>query len=237
MFTRVKHRSRHNLRLVKMLARSINGEHSPRLFHIQPFLFSSRRLCEEHESPQSLSGSASENSEKADLFMPKSANFTTKGTICPEVPALLASLAQRNIKISTLSGDHPAAVQRIAATLFILRGHDTSQLLPAARYIRALLARGARVLFCGDGTNDSVVLAQADIGVHMPSKASGTGAADSMLIRPLLNGIRAPRLSDVVHRRIVLNFAWAVFENTVAILFTAGAFLDAHWRTQSWKIS
>lgn len=78
-------------------------------------------------------------------------------TICLEVPALLASLAQRNIKISTLSGDHPAAVQRIAATLFILRGHDTSQLPPRGqvyprpagpRRTRALLRRRHERLRC-----------------------------------------------------------------------------------------
>ena len=82
--------------------------------------------------------------------------------------------------------------------------------------------------------NDSVALAQADIGVHMPSDASAAGAgaaassaAHAVLTRPSLDGVRALLgLSDAVHRRIVLNFAWAAVYNTVAILFATGAFVD-----------
>ena len=90
-------------------------------------------------------------------------------------------------------------------------------------------------MFCGDGTNDSVALAQADIGVHMSSEASTTGAAaaasaasDAVLIRPSLGGIISLiELSDAVYRRIVLNFVWAFVYNMVAILFAAGAFVNA----------
>ena len=97
-----------------------------------------------------------------------------------------------------------------------------------------MIKQGKKVLFCGDGTNDAIALAQADIGVHMSSEASITGAgaaassaADAVLIRPSLGGIKALfALSNAVHRRIILNFVWAAVYNTVAILFAAGAFVD-----------
>ena len=47
-------------------------------------------------------------------------------------------------------------------------------------------------------------------------------------MRPSLDGVGALLgLSDAVHRRIMLNFAWAAVYNTVAILFAAGAFVHA----------
>ena len=162
--------------------------------------------------------------------------FGLSDSIRPEVPALLSTLAKRNVAISILSGDHPSAVARVASALGIPPERVRASCLPAdkAAYIRGLQTHGARVLFCGDGTNDSVALAQADVGVHMSSDAaSGAGAAasaaaDAVLIRPSLDGVAALLgLSDAVRQRVMLNFAWAAVYNTVAILFAAGAFVNA----------
>ena len=76
---------------------------------------------------------------------------------------------------------------------------------------------------------------QADIGIHMSSEASSAGAAaaasaasDAVLIRPSLEGVKSLiELSDAVFRRIVTNFIWAFVYNLVAILFAAGAFVNA----------
>ncbi|KIP03427.1 hypothetical protein PHLGIDRAFT_37430 [Phlebiopsis gigantea 11061_1 CR5-6] len=160
--------------------------------------------------------------------------FALSDTIRPEVPALLTALAARGIGVSILSGDHPAAVRRVALALSIPAEQTKAGCLPAdkAAHIRALQQRGAKVLFCGDGTNDAVALAQADVGVHMASDgaagAAASAAADAVLLRPSLAGVGALlALSDAVHRRIVLNFAWAAVYNTVAVLFAAGAFVHA----------
>lgn len=160
--------------------------------------------------------------------------FGLSDSIRPEVPALLHTLAAHNIAVSILSGDHAAAVSRIASTLDVPAERVRAGCLPAdkAAYIRTLQAHGACVLFCGDGTNDSVALAQADVGVHMAGEAGASGAAasaaaDAVLIRPSLDGVAALLgLSDAVRRRILLNFAWAAVYNTVAVLFAAGAFVN-----------
>ncbi|GJE93222.1 heavy metal translocating P-type ATPase [Phanerochaete sordida] len=162
--------------------------------------------------------------------------FALADTIRPEAPALLALLAQRGIAVSILSGDHAAAVARVAGALGVPAERARAGCDPAgkAAYLAALQARGARVLFCGDGTNDSVALAQADVGVHMAADggagagAAAADAADAVLVRPSLDGVGALLgLSDAVRRRILLNFAWAAVYNTVAILFAAGAFVNA----------
>ncbi|KAH9935998.1 heavy metal translocatin [Epithele typhae] len=120
-------------------------------------------------------------------------------------PAVQPFLAQgytifcRSIKVSVLSGDHPAAVLATASALGIPAERVRANCLPADKqaYVKALTDAGETVLFCGDGTNDAVALAQAAI-------ALGCGG-----------------------RRIALNFAWAALYNTVAVLFAAGAFVHA----------
>ena len=85
------------------------------------------------------------------------------------------------------------------------------------------------VVFCGDGTNDAVALAQADIGVHMNSGSDvAQTAADVVLMRPYLGGILVLLdLSKAAFHRIVFNFAWSFVYNLFAILLAAGAFVNA----------
>jgi Cu2+-exporting ATPase len=85
------------------------------------------------------------------------------------------------------------------------------------------------VIFCGDGTNDAVALAQADIGVHMNSGSDvAQNAADVVLVRPYLGGILVLLdLSKAAFHRIFFNFAWSFVYNLFAILLAAGAFVNA----------
>ncbi|KAG8406816.1 hypothetical protein J3459_018645 [Metarhizium acridum] len=80
-----------------------------------------------------------------------------------------------------------------------------------------------------DGTNDSVALAQATIGVHMHEGSDvAQSAADVFLMRPGLAGLVTVReVSKASVRRIKFNFAWAFVYNTFAVLLAAGAFVNA----------
>lgn len=142
------------------------------------------------------------------------------------------SLTARGIAVSIVSGDDDGAVQSIAALLRIPSSHAKSRCLPAEkqRYVQTLMATSnSTVLFCGDGTNDAIALAQADIGVHMNSGTDvARSAADVLLVRPALSNILLLMdLSRAAFRRIVFNFAWAFFYNLFAITLAAGAFVLA----------
>lgn len=81
-------------------------------------------------------------------------------------------------------------------------------------------------MFCGDGTNDAVALAQASIGVHMNEGTDvAQSAADVVLMRPSLNGIIVVSRESI--DRVRLNFGWSLFYNVFAILLSAGAFVHA----------
>jgi Cu2+-exporting ATPase len=83
-------------------------------------------------------------------------------------------------------------------------------------------------IFCGDGTNDAVALAQATIGVHMNEGTDvAQSAADVVLVRSSLKDmITLIDLSKAAMRRIAFNFAWSFVYNTVAILFASGALVN-----------
>ncbi|KAI9806959.1 MAG: hypothetical protein M1833_002617 [Piccolia ochrophora] len=148
--------------------------------------------------------------------------------------SVVSELQHRDIAVSIVSGDDDGAVQKIGNQLGIPGAHVRSRCSPEGKqqYIHAIMAqRGQTVLFCGDGTNDAVALAQATIGLHM-SSSSGTdvaqSAADAVLVRPALAGVLVLMdLSRAAFRRIVFNFAWCFTYNTLAVLLAAGAFVRA----------
>lgn len=80
------------------------------------------------------------------------------------------------------------------------------------------------VLFCGDGTNDAVALAQADIGIFMNSGSDvAQTAADVTLMRPYLGGILVLLdLFKAASHRIIFNFAWSFVYNLFGTSSTGG---------------
>ena len=76
----------------------------------------------------------------------------------------------------------------------------------------------------GDGVNDSLALAAADVGIVVHSASSlAVASADIAIMRPsiahLIPLLRAARLVD---RTIKINVAWAVLYNAVLIPLAMG---------------
>ncbi|MCJ1255546.1 hypothetical protein MMC24_003362 [Lignoscripta atroalba] len=159
--------------------------------------------------------------------------FGLEDSLRPDALTVVTSLISRGISISIISGDDDGAVQSVAAKLGIPTSNTKSCCVPAdkQKYVKELIAANHKnvVLFCGDGTNDAVALAQADVGVHMNEGTDlAQSAADAVLMRPALRGILVLMdLSRAAFSRIVFNFAWAFTYNLFAVLLAAGAFVHA----------
>lgn len=158
--------------------------------------------------------------------------FGLEDSIRPDALATVNSLTNRGISVSIVSGDDDGAVQSIAAILGIPSSHAKSRCSPVEKqkYIQTIMATSSgTTIFCGDGTNDAVALAQASIGVHVNCGTDvARSAADVLLVRPSLGGILILMdLSRAAFRRIVFNFAWAFVYNLFAITLAAGAFVRA----------
>ena len=164
--------------------------------------------------------------------------FGLRDALRADTASVISSLQARNIAVSVVSGDSSAVVNNLARELGIplshVRGQCSSE--DKARYVTSLLTAqtGSRkkgssmtTIFCGDGSNDAVALAKADIGVHI---AGGTdvakNAADVVLTHASLAGILVLMdLSRASMRRVHLNFVWSFLYNLFAILLAAGAFV------------
>ncbi|CAG8922840.1 unnamed protein product [Penicillium salamii] len=148
----------------------------------------------------------------------------------------IQTLQKGGVMVHVVSGDEDKAVQSLASKLNIPSDNVRSRSSPSDKkdYIQSLLGletdrKKPVVVFCGDGTNDAVALAQATIGVHMNEGTDvAQSAADVVLMRPNLAGIPAMmNASRQSVNRIMFNFGWSFVYNTFAILLAAGAFVNA----------
>jgi len=88
-------------------------------------------------------------------------------TVRPEVPALIRALHVRGLHLVMLTGDQIAPAEALAVQLGI--DQVFAEVLPAqkAEVITQLQDQGRRVLFVGDGINDSIALKQATVSVSL----------------------------------------------------------------------
>jgi len=143
----------------------------------------------------------------------------------PTSAEAIAELKALGITPMLLTGDNQAVAARVAAEVGIAAADVIAGVLPSqkANAISALQARGRRVAMVGDGVNDSVALATADIGMAM---GTGTDAAieagDITLVRGDLRTVpTALRLSSHTLRIIKQNLFWAFGYNAAAIPLAA----------------
>ncbi|KGO68092.1 ATPase, P-type, K/Mg/Cd/Cu/Zn/Na/Ca/Na/H-transporter [Penicillium italicum] len=162
--------------------------------------------------------------------------FGLEDTLRADTTQVINNLQKRGVSVHVVSGDDEGAVQNVATKLRIPEGNVHARSSPAGKqvYIKNLLSNFSDgkepiVIFCGDGTNDAVALAQATIGVHMNEGSDvAQSAADVVLMRPDMSGILTMMdASKVSVRRIKFNFVWSFVYNTFAVLLAAGAFVNA----------
>jgi P-type Cu2+ transporter len=115
-----------------------------------------------------------------------------------------------------LSGDSPAIVQQVAASLQMDEAHGG--MLPDQKlaYVRRLQQQGAVVVMVGDGMNDAAVLRGADVSFAMGSGAAlAQSHADAVLIHAQLSLLLdAADAAAACMRVIRQNLAWATLYNS-----------------------
>ncbi len=129
----------------------------------------------------------------------------------------LATL-RRNFDIEILSGDHDAAVGRIAGELDL---RYSAGMLPAGKVarIRDIETEGGKVLMVGDGLNDAPALAAAHASMAPATAADiGRNAADLVFLHESLDAV--PQAIGIAHDAAKLvrqNLILAVGYNLIAV--------------------
>lgn len=148
----------------------------------------------------------------------------------PSAEAAVETLQRQGIQVYIVSGDTQPVVYALAKQLGIPEERAVGGCLPVEKVtrVRELQAAGGCVMFVGDGTNDTLALATADIGVAMGSGTDvARSAADAVFIAPDLARalVALLRLSRAAVRRVYLNFVWSGIYNFFAVTLAAGAFV------------
>lgn len=136
-----------------------------------------------------------------------------------------ASLRERGLELYILSGDSRVTVEAIARQLAIDSDHVIAEVLPEykAAAIMKLRESGKMVAMVGDGINDTVALASADVSFTMGSGSDAAIETGSIVL--MHNDPRdivvALELSQASMRKIYQNFAWALGYNLLSIPLAA----------------
>jgi len=153
--------------------------------------------------------------------------ITLADPIRKDAAYLVDSLQRMGVQVMIVSGDNKETCDYIGRQVGVQEEQIFSNVLPRdkSNVIVGLQDKGLRVAMVGDGINDSVALAQANVGIALGRGADvALEAADVVLVRNELNAIlTAMDLSRCIVRRIQLNYCWAMGYNLVVLPLAAGA--------------
>ena len=147
------------------------------------------------------------------------ARFAFTDTLKPNALQVVNHFRTQGRRVVLLSGDSPAIVHQVAASLQMDEAHGG--MLPDQKlaYVRRLQQQGAVVVMVGDGMNDAAVLRGADVSFAMGSGAAlAQSHADAVLIHAQLSLLQnAADAAAACMRVIRQNLAWATLYNLLAI--------------------
>lgn len=146
-----------------------------------------------------------------------------------DAAAAISHLQEKmGLEVWMVTGDNRRTARAIARQLCLPMDHVIAEALPVAKVqkVQELQNSGRIVAMVGDGVNDSPALAQANVGLSLGTGAEiATEASDMVLVKGnVVDVCTALDLSQVIFRRIKLNFLWSLLYNCLSIPIAAGVF-------------
>jgi len=147
------------------------------------------------------------------------AKFELTDTIRKGAAKAIKNIHDLGIKVVMLTGDHEQSAKKVASEVGIK--HIYSKLLPQdkANFIEEYQNKGYIVVMAGDGINDSIALALADIAIAMGSGADvAINVSDVVLLDEKPQSIyEAYKLSHRTFRAVKENLGFSLLYNVIAV--------------------
>lgn len=132
---------------------------------------------------------------------------------------VIRDLQHSGIDVVMLTGDHEGVAKRIADEVGI--EHYQADLTPQqkASVIANMQAEGHRVVMAGDGVNDILALAQAEIGISMGNGSDiAIDVSDVVLMNDSLQSLEESfRIGRATYRLVKQNLALSLVYNAITI--------------------
>ncbi|VUC37312.1 unnamed protein product [Clonostachys rosea] len=158
--------------------------------------------------------------------------FGLRTQIRPEACRVISQLVARGLNVHLVSGDQKLAVKSVATTVGIPEGNVAAECTPNQKrdYVASIMQDSSRyVVFCGDGTNDAIAVAQAHVGIQVGGSLTTSEVTQTAADVVILNGLEGVlfllNVSKVAFRRMIFNFVWSAIYNVFAITMASGAWV------------
>ncbi|MFT7419359.1 MAG: Cu2+-exporting ATPase, partial [Arcticibacterium sp.] len=152
------------------------------------------------------------------------AKITLEDSVKKNAKEVISRLQEDGLEVIILSGDNENATAAIAKEVGISQFKGSCLPSDKSDYIMYLQSQGKTVAMVGDGINDSISLAQADVSIAMGSGSDiALDVAQMTLASSDLTKIsEAIRLSKKTMQTLKQNLFWAFIYNIIGIPIAAG---------------
>lgn len=145
--------------------------------------------------------------------------FAVTDTIRDTAYDTVSKLKAGGKRVYLLTGDNMDSAAYIAAQVGIERIRAGVLPQEKSEFIRDLQAQGLKVAMVGDGVNDALALAQADLAISLAgANALAVDTSDIMLMnKDIASAVMALRLGEATFKNIKQNLFFALVYNVIAI--------------------
>ncbi|TFH01773.1 MAG: heavy metal translocating P-type ATPase, partial [Candidatus Thorarchaeota archaeon] len=138
----------------------------------------------------------------------------------------VTTLKGMGIEVWMITGDKEITAKAIASKVGI--DNVLAEVLPEekAEQVKKLQAKGRIVAMSGDGVNDAIALAQADVGIALGSGTDvSVESGDIVLVKDdLMDVVTGIQLGKKTMTKIKQGFFWALIYNIILLPIAAGLF-------------
>jgi Cu+-exporting ATPase len=144
----------------------------------------------------------------------------------PSSVQAVETLKKLGLEVWMITGDRLETAKSIANTVGI--DNVLAEVLPSdkAEQVKMLQKEGRIVAMAGDGVNDAIALAQADVGIALGSGTDiSVESGDIVLVKDdLLDVVTGIQLGKGTMTKIKQGFFWALIYNIILLPIAAGLF-------------